>query len=95
MRGWSLDESDGQAHRAPVVSAFDLLYTEHDQDSARLEGEQRPADARQESEQILAQTLREAMSQASGRALALHTQIAPNQGVSALPDQWTHSGPGG
>jgi len=74
---------DGQVHRAPVVSAFDLLYKEYDQSLARLDAKLRPADSRYKSEQILAQVLREAMSEASGRALTFHTQIALNQVASS------------
>ncbi|MFT3761318.1 MAG: AAA domain-containing protein [Pseudoxanthomonas sp.] len=74
---------DGQIHRAPVVSAFDLLYREYDQSLARLNARLRPADSRYKSEQILAQILREAMSEASGRALTFHTQVALNQVASS------------
>lgn len=74
---------DGQIHRAPVVSAFDLLYREYDQSLARLNARLRPTDSRYKSEQILAQVLREAMSEASGRALTFHTQIALNQVASS------------
>ncbi len=70
---------DEQIHHAPVVSAFDLLYKEYDQSLARLHAKLRPADSRYKSEQILAQVLREAMSEDSGRALTFHTQIALNQ----------------
>lgn len=71
-----------QIYRAPVVSAFDLLYKEFDQSLARLNAKLRPTDSRFKSEQILAQVLREAMSEASGRGLTFHTQIALNQVVS-------------
>jgi len=74
---------DGQVHRAPVVSAFDLLYREYDQSLARLNAKLRPADSRYKSEQILAQVLREAMSEASGRALTFHTQVALSQVASS------------
>lgn len=74
---------DGQVHRAPVVSAFDLLYKEYDQSLARLNAKLRPADSRYQSEQILAQVLRQAMLEASGRALTFHTQIALNQVASS------------
>lgn len=74
---------DGQVHRAPVVSAFDLLYKEYDQSLARLNVKLRPADSRYKSERILAQMLREVMSEASGRALTFHTQIALNQVASS------------
>lgn len=72
-----------QVHRAPVVSAFDLLYKEYDQSLARLNAKLRTADSRYKSEQILTQVLREATSEASGRALTFHTQIALNQVASS------------
>lgn len=78
-----------QIRRAPVVSAFDLLYKEYDQSLARLNAKLRPADSRYKSEQILAQVLREAMSEASARALTFHTQIALNQVVSSLSPIFT------
>lgn len=74
---------DEQIHRAPVVSAFDLLYKEYDQSLARLHAKLRPTDSRYKSEQILAQVLREAMSEASGKALTFHTEIALNQVASS------------
>lgn len=74
---------DEQIHRAPVVSAFDLLYREYDQSLERLNARLRPADSRYKSEQILAQVLREATSRASGRALTFHKQIALNQVASS------------
>lgn len=74
--------NEEQVHRAPVVSAFDLLYKEYDQSLMRLNAKLRPADSRFKSEQILTQILREAMEKASGRALTFHTQIALNQVAS-------------
>ncbi|HET7863901.1 MAG TPA: AAA domain-containing protein, partial [Burkholderiaceae bacterium] len=74
---------DEQVHRAPVVSAFDLLYKEYDQSLARLNARLRPADSRYKSEQILAQVLRDEMLKASGRALTFHTQVALNQVASS------------
>jgi hypothetical protein len=74
---------DEQIHRAPVVSAFDLLYKEYDQSLERLNAKLRLADSRYKSEQILAQVLREAMSEASSQALTFHTQIALNQVASS------------
>jgi very-short-patch-repair endonuclease len=72
-----------QVLRAPVVSAFDLLYREYDQSLERLNARLRPGDSRFKSEQIVAQVLRDAMSRASLRALTFHTQIALNQVASS------------
>lgn len=73
---------EGQVYRAPVVSAFDLLYKEYDQSLARLNAKLRTTDSRYKSEQIVAQVLREAMSQASGQTLTFHSQIALDQVAS-------------
>ena len=64
-----------QIHRAPVVSAFDLLYKEYDQSLERLKARLRPSDSRYKSEQIVAQILREALSQEAFRAIKFHGQI--------------------
>ncbi len=74
---------EAQIHRAPVVSAFDLLYKEYDQSLERLNARLRPDDSKFKSEQIVAQILREALSQEANRAVMFHTQIALNQLVSA------------
>lgn len=75
--------NDEQIHRAPVVSAFDLLYKEFDESLAGLNAKLRPADSHFKSEQILAQVLRDAMSEASARVLTFHTQVALNQVASS------------
>ncbi|WP_240531098.1 AAA domain-containing protein [Variovorax boronicumulans] len=72
-----------QIRRAPVVSAFDLLYREYDQSLERLNARLRPADSRFKSEQIVAQLLREAMSRMSLRALMFHCQISLSQLASS------------
>ncbi|UZW63001.1 AAA domain-containing protein [Lysobacter enzymogenes] len=78
---------DEQIVRAPVVSAFDLLYREYDQSLARLNARLRPVDSRYKSEQIVAQLLREALSGASCQALMCHHQVKLDQFASpANPD---------
>lgn len=72
----------GQAWHAPVVSAFDLLYKEYDQSLERLRARLRPSDSDQKSEQIVAQLLREALSDASHHGLGFHMQILLAQIVS-------------
>ncbi|MFV8605932.1 AAA domain-containing protein [Ralstonia pseudosolanacearum] len=74
---------DGQIVRAPVVSAFDLLYKEYDQSLARLNSRLRPEDSRYKSEQIVAALLRAALSDASLEAITFYTQIALNQLASS------------
>ncbi|VWC92214.1 helicase [Burkholderia lata] len=71
-----------QIHRAPVVSAFDLLYKEYDASLERLNARLRPSDSRYKSEQIVAQILRELLSDDAYRAMTFHSQIAMNQLVS-------------
>ncbi|VWD20319.1 AAA domain-containing protein [Burkholderia contaminans] len=71
-----------QIHRAPVVSAFDLLYKEYDASLERLNARLRPSDSRYKSEQIVAQILRELLSGDAYRAMTFHSQIAMNQLVS-------------
>lgn len=73
---------DAQIVRAPVVSAFDLLYKEYDQSLERLRVRLRSQDSRYLSEQIVAQLLREALSDASCQALTFHAQVPLNQVAS-------------
>lgn len=78
---------DDQIVRAPVVSAFDLLYQEYDQSLARLLARLHPEDSRYRSEQIVAQLLREALSVDGYRALTCHSQVRLNQVASSTnPD---------
>ncbi len=78
-----------QIHRAPVVSAFDLLYTEYDQSLERLNARLRPSDSRYKSEQIVAQRLRDALSREAYRAMTFHSQIALIQLVSSANEALT------
>ncbi|CAD0334058.1 AAA domain-containing protein [Xanthomonas sp. WHRI 8391] len=73
---------DEQILRAPVVSAFDLLYREYDHSLARLNARLRPEDSRYKSEQIVAQLLREALSASVYRSLMYHDQIKLDQVAS-------------
>ncbi|WP_456291718.1 AAA domain-containing protein [Pseudomonas sp. AK106] len=75
--------------RAPVVSAFDLLYREYDQSLARLDARLRAEDSRYKSEQIIAQLLREALSAPPYQALKYHTQIQLDQLASPGSLDWT------
>lgn len=80
---------DEQIIRAPVVSAFDLLYREFDQSLARLDARLRPEDSRYKSEQIVAQLLREALSAPACQALKYHTQIQLDKLASPTGLDWT------
>ena len=71
-----------QVVRAPVVSAFDLLYTEYDQSLERLRARLRAEDSRYKSEQIVAQLLREALSDALYQVVVFHAQVPLGQVAS-------------
>ncbi|RML31793.1 ATP-binding protein [Pseudomonas savastanoi pv. glycinea] len=66
---------DGQVHRAPVISAFDLLYKEYDRSLERLNKRLNPNDSLFKSEQIVAQILREALAQEPRRGIMFHREI--------------------
>lgn len=80
---------DEQIVRAPVVSAFDLLYREYDQSLARLNARQRRGDSRYTSERIVAQLLREALSTPACQALMCHGQVKLDQLASPSSREWT------
>jgi hypothetical protein len=80
---------EGQIHRAPVVSAFDLLYKEYDQSLERLNARLQRSDSRYKSEQIVAQILRDALSQDAYRSITFHSQIALIQLVSSTNQSLT------
>ncbi|WP_244292412.1 AAA domain-containing protein [Xanthomonas hyacinthi] len=82
MRYVTYYAQDEQIVRAPVVSAFDLLYREYDQSLARLNARLQSEDSRYRSEQIAAQLLREALSDPSCQALMCHDQVKLDQVAS-------------
>lgn len=78
-----------QLHRAPLISAFDLLYTEYDQSLERLNTRLRREDSEFKSEQIVAQILRETLEQERCRGLKFQPQIELNQLVSTTNQNLT------
>jgi very-short-patch-repair endonuclease/DNA polymerase III delta prime subunit len=72
-----------QLHRAPVISAFDLLYSEYDQSLERLNRRLRREDSVYKSEQIVAQILRETLGQEVCQGLKFHLQVPLNRVASA------------
>lgn len=78
-----------QIHRAPVVSAFDLLYKEYDQSLERLNARLRASDSRFKSEQIVARILRDALSLEANHAMTFYSQIALIQMVSSANETLT------
>lgn len=89
MRHVSYYTQDEQIVRAPVVSAFDLLYREYDQSLARLNARLRPQDSRYKSEQIVARLLREALSDPSCQGLMYHDQVKLDQVASTTSAELT------
>lgn len=74
--------NDGAVFESPVISAFDLLYSEYDKSLERLNNRLNPDDSRFKAEQIVASLLRDLLSQDSYRSMMFHSQIALNQLVS-------------
>jgi len=81
--------AEEQIVRAPVVSAFDLLYREFDESLARLGASLRREDSRYKSEQIVAKLLREALSAPACQSLMCHAQIKLDQIASPSYQDWT------
>ncbi|MGG1943458.1 AAA domain-containing protein [Trinickia sp. NRRL B-1857] len=72
-----------QILRAPVISAFDLLYKEYDRSLERLNARLRPSDSKFKSEQIAAQLLRDALSVKAHQSMMYHAQVPLIQLVSS------------
>ncbi len=89
MRYVTYYAQEEQIVRAPVISAFDLLYREFDLSLARLDARLRPEDSRYKSEQIVAQLLREALSAPACQSLMYHAQIKLDQVASPSSQDWT------
>ncbi|KFK94342.1 MULTISPECIES: AAA domain-containing protein [unclassified Serratia (in: enterobacteria)] len=89
MRYVSYYAQEEQIVRAPVVSAFDLLYREFDLSLARLDARLQREDSRYKSEQIVAQLLREALSAPACQSLMYHAQIKLDQVASPSNPDWT------
>lgn len=79
MRYIEYHAEESQIKRAPVVSAFDLLYQEYDQSLERLNAKLRSSDSQFKSEQIVAQILRDILAEERYRAITFHMQIRLDQ----------------
>ncbi|KRB92453.1 AAA domain-containing protein [Duganella sp. Root198D2] len=64
-----------QVYRAPVVSAFDLLYEEYDQSLERLNDKLRDSDSKFKSERIVAAILRHALKHEAHQTMKFHSQV--------------------
>ncbi|MBX8554764.1 AAA family ATPase [Pseudomonas cichorii] len=80
---------DVHVHRAPVISAFDLLYREYDKSLERLKARLRPNDSRHKSEQIVAQLLRESLAQDALQGITFHHEIKLIQLASVTNQTFT------
>jgi RecA/RadA recombinase len=80
---------DGQIYQAPVISAFDRLYSEYDESLNQLNARLRPRDSRYKSEQIVTQVLRETLLENLYKPITFHTQIFLMQLVSASNNELT------
>lgn len=80
---------DEHVSRAPVVSAFDLLYQEYDQSLARVNARLRPEDSQYKSEQIVAHLLRGALSDTRYHGLVYHDQVLLSQVASSANPELT------
>lgn len=72
-----------QVVRAPVVSAFDLLYSEYDKSLDRLASRLQEGDSTFKSERIVAALLRDALSEPACQTLMSHSQVPLDQ-VAAM-----------
>lgn len=73
---------DSSIYESPVISAFDLLYTEYDKSLEKLQSKLRRKDSKFKSEQIVAVLLREIMSNCLYKNLVWHRQIYLRQLVN-------------
>jgi hypothetical protein len=78
-----------QILRAPVVSAFDLPYTEYDRSLEALHGRLRVGDSRFKSEQIVARLLRDALNEEAFNTMMFHSQVALAQLASVTNEALT------
>lgn len=78
-----------QILRAPVVSAFDLLYTEYDRSLEALHYRLRGSDSRFKSEQIVANILRDALDAEGFKLMMFHSQVALVQLASITNEDLT------
>jgi RecA/RadA recombinase len=80
---------EGQIQHSPVISAFDLLYSDYDRSLEKLNQRLKPEDSDYKSEQIAASLLRDLLSQDSYSAITFHSQIALIQLVSVAGNNFT------
>lgn len=75
--------TEEEIYNSPVISAFDLLYSEYDKSLEKLLAKLNSKDSRYRSEQIVAALLREILELEEFNALIFHMQIYLKQLVSS------------
>lgn len=78
-----------EIHDSPVVSAFDLLYTEYDHSLDKLAARLKSSDSKFKSEQIATVLLRDVLTWEKFKMLTFHKQIYLKQLVSVKNDKFT------
>lgn len=81
--------NEDQTYDSPVISAFDLLYTEYDKSLEKLNSKLRIKDSKFKSEQIVAAILREVLKIEEFDFLNFHMQIYLKQLVAVRGIQFT------
>lgn len=74
--------SEEEIHNSPVISAFDLLYSEYDKSLEKLRAKLNSKDSRFKSEQIVAALLQDILTYEEFNTLIFHMQIYLKQLVS-------------
>ena len=82
-------EGEDTVTDSPVISAFDLLYSEYDKSLEKLAARLNPKDSRFKSEQIGAALLREILAEKGFEALEFHKQIYLKQLVTNLDERFS------
>ncbi|POT57777.1 helicase [Citrobacter amalonaticus] len=80
---------DTEVHYSPVVSAFDLLYSEYDRSLERLKSRLPPVDSGFLSEHIAAQLIKDTLVLPAYHALTLHQQVPLRQLIARMDDRFT------
>lgn len=82
-------EGEDTVTDSPVISAFDLLYSEYDKSLEKLAARLNPKDSRFKSEQIGSTLLREILAEKGFEALEFHKQIYLKQLVTNLDERFS------
>lgn len=81
--------NDNNVYNSPVVSAFDLLYSEFDKSLEKLNLKLNKNDSKYKSEQIVAAILRDILIEVEFKSIIFHKQVYLKQLVSVTYDLFT------